>query len=287
MNTSSADFLTFEDRLQAWFQAFWKQRALWLGLTLPVIGLALGFWGWKQWGAHTKKVRLAELGEVDDLHRALLSEHGQKESELREKIAALKGIAEGIAKDNNNQGSVKPQDKKQIEAVQRQLDELEAPDFSAVVAGYRSLLQKYPHQVEGFAAGVKAAHIKVDQGQLTEAAEILAQVLVAKPRQPFYGGQVRWMYIGLLEDIGQYQQALDEISAWQSTEEFKQETYLYNFMKPDLLWAQVRLGHKVQQFGLAKEALDRLMQQHSQTPQMRLALLAHLALTQGRGEDGS
>ena len=263
MNTSpSTELLTFEERLQEWLKGVWEARIIWLGIGIPLLLVLVGLWGWEQWSSYSKDQRLAELGEVDDLYREKVLGYSEKKSELEERIADLKA--------DTQQDALKSQ-------LQRQLDELAEPDLSAVIEGYEELLHQYPHYAEGWAAGVKAARLKIIDQKLEEAADILARILEAKPHLMFYTHQVRWMYIGLLEDLGQYEKAFRELLELTQVPEFSSQDYAYAFAKPGILWAQVRLGLRVKDQAMVDQALQTLMNEHPRAPEMRWALLAQLA----------
>lgn len=293
---AAASLLTTEERAQQWLKSLWEQRALWLGLGVPLLLVLAGFWGWQQWSSYSKELRLSEIGLVHDQYDQLRREYSDQSealddqiSDLEEQISGLQDSTEeksaagdGVSSSNSAGGGSAElsQLQRQLTGLQEQRANLPQPDFSGVISGYQNILSKFSAHAEGLAAGVIAAQLLTDEEKFLEATEILAQVVSSGADHLFYGGQVRWMYINLLEDTGQYDKALQEIVVWADTEDFLAEDYIYHFLVPSVLWAQVRLALKTGDREALSGGIEILVRDHSDAPETRWALLARLSDTQ-------
>ena len=219
-----------------------------------LLGAAGGWHYYAQWQGDTRK---AELLIIDQVFAKEEETFAQVEKEQRDEIAKLeKELAS--SKDEKANTALR----KSLAEKNEQIDTLTA-DHKASHSQYLEFFQKYTSKPEGWRAGLFAARIFLDEKKLTEAADILAKILSHSLGVDFYQVQVRMMYMGVLEDLKRYEEALQEAET------------LLRIATDEFIPRALLVKGRLQFFsGLKEEAaqtFDLIISSHGATPEARQA----------------
>ncbi|MBI2602273.1 MAG: tetratricopeptide repeat protein [Deltaproteobacteria bacterium] len=191
---------------------------------LSLLGAAGGWHYYSQWQGEKRK---AELLTIDQVFAKEAETFALAEKEQRDELATLNA------------------------------------DHKASHSQYLEFFQKYTSKPEGWRAGLFAARIFLDERKLTEAADILAKILSHSLGVDFYQVQVRLMYMGVLEDLKLYEEALQEAET------------LLRIATDEFIPRALLVKGRLQFFsGLKEEAaqtFDLIITSHSATPEARQA----------------
>jgi predicted negative regulator of RcsB-dependent stress response len=212
----------------------------------PMLLIAVGWAGWSYWTRQATLDRQEELGKVEAVYQ----------DELRvvsDKVEALRKQQDEI---DINLGKEKDAKKKDELTSQRKALDTQAaalkPDHSGSLKGLVEFFNKYPNRPEGWAAGLRAAAIQVDQKDFATAKETLTKLINESRSQNFFQVQSRFMLIGVHEELGDLKAALTEASSL--------EAKVDDRMKPQTLLTKARLQLALEQREEADKTLNTLLE---------------------------
>ena len=138
-----------------------KSKGIIIGITLPIVLLVFGFWGWQQYSNLQAESRRYELAKIDDVYATESESIADSRDEIQKQISDL-SKTEKDSKTN----------KAKIEKLEKQINELKA-DHSKSLVAYKEFFSANPSSVEGLRAGVAAANIEVADKNYDSARDIL------------------------------------------------------------------------------------------------------------------
>lgn len=182
-----------------------NQRALYL-VTLPVLLVLVGGFGWSYYASHLKEKRQNELAKID----MLWQEEGKSIDTQRQSMQKLIDAIPAAKKDDKAKGKSNAETaaERQRQGIQDQMAALKA-DHSKSLAEYKSFYTKHEGEPEGWAAGLRVAAEGVKAQKYDEAEPILTKIIAKSVSKPFYQIHARLLYMALLEDKGDYAKAIE------------------------------------------------------------------------------
>ena len=177
-----------------------------------------------------KNKRLATLATINRVYDDEQQAAAERRSKLQEKI---KKINELESKKEKNDKQDKSAEMKELET---QLKAIQA-DHSRSSEQYRQFFATHQTSPEGWAAAMSAVGVALTNKKYDTAQELLTTILKHSTKNDFYQVQARLLYIKLLEEQGNIEQALTETEQIYrlAPKDFKPETLL---IKARLLLAQ-------------------------------------------------
>lgn len=197
IDTKSPD--AFQVGMYKFFDWALKNKKLLMGLTLPVVLVFAGLWGWSQISATKAESRRYELAKIDDLFAKEEESISKDREEIQKKLAEFNDDKKNATKN-----------KAKIEKLEKDLESLQA-DHSESLKKYLDFLNQNLNSAEGMRAGLVAANIELQNKKFDNAKAILEKVLSNVPSGAFYNVQVRLLYAGVLEEVGEKEKALAEV----------------------------------------------------------------------------
>ena len=223
-------------------------------LPLVGIGIAVGCWQWYRGHQH---LQLQSALALIDLEYRDEAEKTEKEREkLNEKLTAL------APKQEKADTAKEPILTAEQEKLQAQMDALK-PDHSASTKKFLDFYQMHKSEAAGRSAALHVAKVYLEDHKVQEAAPLLAEVLQHAAKDKFDQLYVRMLYASVLEEQGQFEQALQEVDKAipLASESFLPETLL---MKSRLLYAASRKKE-------AMDTLDILLSKHESASEAQKA----------------
>ncbi|MCY4381377.1 MAG: hypothetical protein OXC40_07425, partial [Proteobacteria bacterium] len=239
MMNSGEKYLTF----------FKEQWVLLAAILSPIALIAFVFWGWQTYDGFAASQRRMKLALIDDQKDKVDRDLSAQIEKLNTELTAV-GEAQDLASLTKK------------EELQQQIDGSK-PDYKEVIAAYRSFFEKHSKAAEGRIAGVRVAQIFMAAGDYSAAKDILALIFQDGKLDLFYELHIRPMYAALLEEIGEYQEALQELNkiyTTLSTVDGLGSTV--RIMKPKVLYAKARIGSALGDSQIITEAVDLVTQSY-------------------------
>lgn len=232
-------------------------------LSLPVLLALLALASWRGFDYFTTKERMTALSLIDD-HKAHADKNHTKTIEF---------LQAQLDKLNTKDPTTTPAKNKleaQIASAQ--------PDYLQALQAYEAFFNEHPSSDEGQLAGIQAAQLHLAADSQAEALELLTSIFGdGETKHLLYEVFMRPQYAALLEEAGQYEQALSQINILLAKFNTSAElTPVIQKLEPDLLYAQVRLATQLGDADAATQATSQLMQRHPTAEQTRLALTAQI-----------
>ena len=227
------------------FQAFMVRVLEWLIKNLryilyglaPIVGVLVVGLIWQYFAGRQSDQRMDILGKIEvgfNSERQVIDK--QKEAfkkqadQLEEAAKKAAGIKAGDA------AAVKFELDADTKAKKLALEKLATdlkPDHSKSLAAFIDFSKTYPKTVEGWNSALRAAAILSESQKIDEAIPLVQQIADAATKDMFYLTQSRLFLAGLFEEKGDYDKALAEIGAVESTAS--------EDLKPSLLLSKGRL----------------------------------------------
>lgn len=243
------------------------ENARYLAFAAVPVALGVGgYYGFRYFQDSKKKARLEELGKVQVVYEDEQRKAAEARQAVNTKIEALEKKApaagEGAAKD-------KPKDPKVSGEVEKLRNELSAirADHNGSMAKFLEFNKKYPDEAEGWLAGMMVAQIFAEEGKVAEALQVVQDVLSKSQNQPFYEVQGRFFLAGLMEEAGQWDQALGELD---TLEKSLDKLGVADF-KPKVILARGRVLLLKNDKEAAKKAFVSLTELHAGSPEAQKA----------------
>ena len=168
--------------------------------------------GWFWYEGRQTDARLEALAAIDEELRTEEFNTYDRRRELNAEIGRLQEQLQELNKDvKKNAGSIEVL-KGSIASKENLFANLK-PELSGVTEKYLQFFEQHQNSIEGLRAGVKAAGQQIQEEEYQKAADLLAKILVSAPKNPFYELQVRTVYIAVLEQLGNFEEALKQASA--------------------------------------------------------------------------
>ncbi|MGE0172783.1 MAG: tol-pal system YbgF family protein [Oligoflexales bacterium] len=226
-------------------------------LVLVVVAIA----GAKLFFVSQSNDRRLALTKIDEVY----TEEVKKASEQKEGFDKKLGeIQTNLAKTD-----IKPEEKQKLEGEKTKLEaEIEAiqPKHDESAKRYLDFYKKYPKAPEGWAAGLRyvGSNLKAgDKSKGEENLKIVKEIVDNSKESTLYQTQGRLMIVNSLEDLGKYDEALQET-----------ETFLKNApdaIKPRLLLTKGRIQAEKKMKDEANKTFDVVIKDHANTPEAQKA----------------
>jgi len=247
-----------------WLQA--NIKPIMAGVVTLVV-IAVSFFGWRFWQDSQTNSQQTELALVE-LEFLKESEAADKQRELLQKqIEALEAKAgtpadPAAASDTPALVALSAEDQLAKTVAEAQLTAIKA-DHTASAAAYRSFHQKYPDSPEGWMAGLRAVSVMLEKREFPAARDLLAAIVAQSKNDEFYQIQGRLAYVGVLEELGEFDQALAET---ERLLELANED-----LKPQMLLVKGRIQYLKNTKPEAIATLDTIIEQHATSPEAQKA----------------
>lgn len=185
-------FQLYALRVGRWCKTNSKQIAI---VVLPIVVLIVGILLGRSYLKAQKDGRLAEIAVIDSVYELEEKELATRRQELQKEIDQL--------------SKKTPADKK-LDELRNKVDSLNA-DHQEVYQQYRTFFHDNRQTAEGWAAAIRAIGIALAEAKYQDAKQLLAELIPQVTENNFYRDQTRLLYIRVLEQLGETDQALTEI----------------------------------------------------------------------------
>ncbi len=249
-------FQIFFFRILDWFKS--QRKAVVLTI-IPVLVIVLAASSWQYYRYWERGQRKHQLAEIEKIYSKEEKDAQKKKRDIHNEISKLEKASKDLAKDPAKAAA----NKAEIEAKNKESDAIEA-NHKESLPKYISFFHANEKNPEGWQAGMTAVSILGKDKSYEEAAGILSKILNAALGIEFYQVQVRMMYVGILEDLKKYDEAMNEIQ--------KLLPIVSDELKPKVLLAKARLELDSQKREEAMKTLDMILSTHSDSPEARQAI---------------
>jgi hypothetical protein len=214
--------------------------------------IAVGVWGVGYFNQGKAAKRQTALAEIDLEFRKEL-EKNSKEREV---------IERELEKLTAENGATKQEAESAKNTLQGRLRAIKA-DHSGSAQKYREVYQQFSEYPEGWLAGVRYASYLIKSDKLSEGKEILAKILLAAKGNVFFQVHAGLIYLGVLEDLKDYDGALAQIDSL-----LKQAP---DDLKAKLLLTKSRVQAAKRQVSEARQTLESVIKDYSSSPEAERA----------------
>lgn len=208
----------FQARVLLALEWLTKNTRLLLVLIAPVVVVLIASLGWRYVTKVRKDQRLAALGQVQIIFDGELRKAGDARQAVNKEIEAIdKKISEAAAKNPNQAADAAPPPADpaltaEKDTLEKKLEAIK-PDHSQSVLKFKEYFAAHPDTAEGWMAAMTAAGIFANEAKFAEARPLLEAVVSQSKNHTFYQAQARLSLVGVLEEAGEFDQALAQIEA--------------------------------------------------------------------------
>lgn len=238
-------------RFGDWCQRNLVRIAIVIVPTIVVIFVVLGM---QLYMNKQKSKRMDMLASIDAQLQQDSVSLSQRTTDLQTRIDKLTKPDQEGNKDKGNK-----EDKKTAETLRKQLDDLKAKQEQAAYSRYNDFFQQHPQSAEGWAAGMNAVGIAIQAKRYDDAKAILEKILLHSTDQQFHQTQGRILYVKVLEDSGNFDQALGEID--------KAYAIVSDEHRPSLLLIKARILLAQDQLEQATKAYEKIISDFASAPE--------------------
>ncbi len=255
-----------------------KNKATLIKIVVPIVVILFSIVGYQYYVDYAAESRRQDLASIDAIFEAENEKIQEQRKKIQEEIASIdKKISEqekALTPKVDDKNKAKEVDKKIEETAELkklredkkvladQQKDLMA-DHSGSSAKYQEYFQGHKTSAEGLQAGLKSANILIEQKKFEDAANTLKTVLEGAPKNNFYQGQVRVLYASLLEQMGKFDEALEQLNL--SLE------VVGDGLKPRVLLSKGRVLLLKKDSEGAYKALDTLISKHGSSQEAHKA----------------
>ena len=174
-------------------------------LVVAVVGIvlfsAIGAIGYDYYSKSQVEKRQLALSEVDQLFANEAKTFEDKKAEIEKELDSLK---------LKNKEKATPELKASIDSLQKKLDGMTSPDHSGSMVAYKKVSEDFSGSPQGMVAAIQYASLLFGDGKLAEAKSVLLGFTKNSAKYPVIRAQSGMLLIGVLEDLGEFDQALSE-----------------------------------------------------------------------------
>jgi predicted negative regulator of RcsB-dependent stress response len=225
-----------------------------VAVLVPVVLVAVGAYGYDVFQTNKKHARLEELGKVQVMFDAEQRTADDARGVLQTQLEAVEAKLEK----NKDDATAKAEKAK----LEQEMDAI-VPKHDGSLAQYQEFFKKYGQTAEGWMAGMTAAKVLLDQEKVAEARTILEDVLKQSSESSFYQVQARLTLVSVLEEQGDFDQALAQIDALDKQADPE--------LKPRVLLARGRIQMLKNARDEAKQTFSTLIENHGASPEAQKA----------------
>jgi predicted negative regulator of RcsB-dependent stress response len=249
-----------------WLLKNTKGAAVLVGILLLV---GVGYFGFQRYKASQRDTRVEALGKIQIVYEDEQRKANDERQAILKQIEALDAKAAPPAADpaKKPEEAAKPAtpDPKvaaEKEALQKQAEAVKA-NHDASRAQFEAFAKSNEGNPEGWLAAMTAARLYLDDGKYAEARGLLETVIAKSKDVPFYQVQGRLALIGVLEELGDFDKALEETAALEKVADKE--------MQPKILLTRGRLQMLKNAKDDAKATFASLIEQHGASPEAQKA----------------
>ena len=248
----------FQVKVFTWIDHLAKYKLTVIGVVGAVTLILLGAWGFRSYmDGRTSKRRLV-LADVDMLHEKEMEAGNKSREGLQKSLDAL--TAETQKPDMDPAKKIASE--LQIKSLQDQIKAIK-PDHAGSREQYKAVYEQFKQNQEGWLAGLRYASFLVKDKKLDESKAILVDILKQSKDQPFFQLQCGMLYLGVLEDLKDYDTALAESDRLLKV--------VPGDLKAKLLLTKGRLQMAKQQSSEAKATFDTVIKDYGTSPEAERA----------------
>lgn len=170
-----------------------------------IICLFFIVFGVKSFLDHKTEARKMSLSKIDMVFGEEQKEFSEKREELQKKITELEQKSSKASADKKE---APQKDSEKLASLKKDRDNLE-PVHDKSAEQYKGFYEANTGNSEGWIAGVKYSNYLIKKNKLSEALPVLESILEESAGYNFYQIHVRYMMVGVLEDLKKYDLALE------------------------------------------------------------------------------
>lgn len=240
----------FQARMLQFFDALMKRKTLVFSVIGLVLAIMIASFGYQRFVGTKSDSRRSELSKIDAVYNEEITQLTKQQQGKQKEVDDLRAKLEKAKKDKS--GDVK--------ALETQLAQAEAAvnaekaNHAKSSVEYKKFYEANKDNPEGWAAGMRYAAWELDQGNLKEARPVLEQITDKSQKYLVYQVQAGLALISVLEDLNEYDTALQRIDSL-----MKQ---VPDNIKPKLLLAKGRIELQKNNPQEANKTLESLIKDH-------------------------
>lgn len=171
--------------------------------TLVLVVVAVAIVGYTQWQQAEQEELAEKLAEVEEVFNDEIESFTNAQQASQDELDKLK---------------LELQQKKSDSALEAKIAELEAktkdakPDHSASKEKFLAFYENHKSAAVGQYAALRYAALEIDAEQSEKVKSLLEELMPATKGRPLLDVQSRLMYLSILEDAGEYDKALEQIT---------------------------------------------------------------------------
>lgn len=230
-------------------------------ILIPILALAVAGFGWQFYTASKEEKRRAALAKIATKYSEESELVAKQQEEFQKQITALRSPADPKG-DGKGKKTPTAEDLLKIAALEKQRDGIKA-DHKVSLEQFKVFYQDNKNNAEGWLAGLNAAKGFLDEGKLQEAQPLLGEIVKASVAQKFYQTHGRLLLAAVLEDLKQYDGALQELETLTGL--------VGDDVLPQVLLAKGRVYLEKDAKNEAKGAFNQIIEKHGSSPEAQKA----------------
>lgn len=247
---------TFQDHIMKGIQFATTNKKQIFVILSPLLVVALIGYGAYEWRTHRAANRRASLAKIISLQTEEQNNVGKQRDELQKLVEALRSSKTPL---DGKKVEPSAESLAKITELEKKMSDIK-PDHSKSTEEFRRFYDANKDNAEGWMAGLSWAGKELQQNnKAADVRPIVEAITKASSSNKFYQLSSRFMLIGILEDLGEFDAAIKECDALSSL--------ATDDAKPAVLLAKGRLQYFKKSLPEARTVLSEIIDKHSSSPE--------------------
>lgn len=247
---------SFQDQILKGIQFLTANKKRLLMFASPVIAVAIIGYGVTSWMNHKTASRRAELAKILAIQTEEQNDVGKRREDIQKEIDAIRATQKKDPKGKKLELSADELAK--VTELEKKMADLK-PDTAKSTEAYKKFYDANKDKAEGWMAGLAWAGRQLQDNKVTEARPVVETIAKASTSNKFYQLSARFMLIGILEEVEEYDAAIKECDTLASI--------ATDDAKPAVLLAKGRLQYFKKSLPEARTVLNELIEKHGSSPE--------------------
>lgn len=247
---------SFQDHVLKGIQFLTANKNRLMMFASPVIAVAIVGYGISSWMNHKTELRRAELAKILSIQTEEQNNVGKRREEIQKEVDAIRATQKVDSK--GKKADLSAEQLLKVTELEKKMTDLK-PDTTKSTEAFKKFYDANKDKAEGWMAGLAWAGRQLQDNKNAEARPIVEAIAKASTSNKFYQLSARFMLIGILEEVGEYDAAIKECDTLAAI--------ATDDAKPAVLLAKGRLQYFKKSLPEARTVLNELIEKHGSSPE--------------------
>ena len=247
---------SFQDQILNGIDFLVKNKSRVMLFTSPVILIALIGFGISSYINHKTEARRAELAKILAIQTDEQNAVGKRREEIQKEIDGIRAEKKTDAK--GKKADLPAEKLAKVTELEKKMADLK-PDNTQSTEAFKKFYESNKDKPEGWMAGLSWSARQLQDNKIADARPVVEAIAKASTSNKFYQLSSRFMLIGILEEVGEFDAGIKECETLASI--------ATDDAKPAVLLAKGRLQYFKKSLTEARTVLNELIEKHGSSPE--------------------